>query len=117
MLDEDFAKPPAPAPCTRPPATLNQPDEIRGLPAELDELETALRIILLNPQDLEDFRPVVRLFDVMGKPTGEQLARMLSEMTPAQRSLTMGLMHPLLRDRLKAMVRPSIRQSGIDSPP
>ena len=117
MLDEDFATPPAPAPCTRPPATLNQPDEIRGLPGELDDLETALRIILLNPKDLAAFRPVVRLFDAMGKPTSEQLVLMLAEMTPAQQSLTMGLMHPLLRDRLKAMVRPSIRQSGIDSLP
>ena len=116
MLDE-FATPPTPAPCTRPPATLNQPDEIRGLPGELDDLETALRIILLNPKEVEDFRQVVRLFDAMGKPTSDQLVLLLAEMTPAQRSLTMGLMHPLLRDRLKAMVLPFSRQSGIDSRP
>ena len=100
-----------PNPCTCAPCTFLQvmARQLPELPQDLDAMGNALGIVLLSPEAREAFKPVLRMFDSMGRPGRKRIARTLAEMDATQRSLAIILLDFETRDALKAMIRASDR--------
>ena len=79
------------------------------LPEDPDDMADALSLVLLNPEVREAFKPVLRLFDGIGRPGRKRTARALAEMDATERALASLLLDYEIRDALKAMVRAADR--------
>ena len=80
-----------------------------ALPQEVEGMADALSVVLLNAEVRVAFKPVLRMFDGMGRPGRKRTARALAEMDGTQRSLAIVLLDHETRDALKSMVRAADR--------
>ena len=79
------------------------------LPEDPADMADALSLVLLNPEVRGAFKPVLRLFDGIGRSGRKRAARALAEMDPTERALATLLLDYEIRDALKAMVRAAER--------
>ena len=100
-----------PTPCTCDVCTLIQlmDGRLPELPQDPEAMATALSLLLLSPEIREAFKPVLRMFDSLGRPGRKRTARALAEMDATERSLATLLLDFEIRDSLKAMVRAADR--------
>ena len=79
------------------------------MPEDLDGMGDALGLVLMSPEAREAFKPVIQMFEGMGRIGRKRAARALAEMDATQRALATLLLEPAIREDLKAVVRAADR--------